>query len=731
MLANGTRISLSFTTEYVKGNPSQSPYGLFQNLSCSIFIGHGCGSDRRCYATSRLRRNPTGTKQRVCIRSGYTRMPMETPGAYQLVDDETGEKFIVWGGIGEESPIPSKEVLSWKPITLPGSFTQENRTDRNERGESRVKVYTSPVSRSEFPLENLAPMLSTSASYPTADSGSSDESNARVGGLTGSFGRLKAQRVRLMIRKSSRSKQGNAQDATDELGLEGSPLNVSDASYSDLENEFVPERSIAGARGGRFSRACPPQDVKDTGPGTEEIMNTNCSSVVPEQVLQNRRTLSQPRGLDFGGAKPYNSSLRGWSKGEPTRKPPIDSTNPSRKHHKMSVNGVFFSRKSFGDLGYRDYLIESLRRLKIFRPSNIQALAFASVIERRSCIIADQSGSGKTLAYLAPVVQCLRQEELQGLGKSSARSPRVVILVPTSELASQVLQICRSMSKVGVPFRSIITTGGFPQRTQLEYLQQGLDVLVATPGRFIFLLKEGFLHLANLRCAVLDEVDILFSDEDFEQVLQCLINSAPVTTQYLFVTATLPVDIYNKLVEVFPDCEVIMGPGMHRTSSGLEEVIVDCSGGDGMDKSPDTAFLNKKSALLQLVEQSPVSKTIIFCNKIETCRKVENVLKRFDRKGHSLQVLPFHAALAQELRLKNMVEFLNSQSNDSLFLICTDRDPSEYVRRVGRTARGAGGKGKAFIFVVGKQVSLAQRIVERNRKGHPLHDVPSAYELVI
>lgn len=71
---------------------------------------------------------------------------------------------------------------------------------------------------------------------------------------------------------------------------------------------------------------------------------------------------------------------------------------------------------------------------------------------------------------------------------------------------------------------------------------------------------------------VLDEVDILFKDDGFEQVLESLISSAPVATQYLFVTATLPVDIYNKLVEIFPDCEVIMGPGMHRTSSGLEEV---------------------------------------------------------------------------------------------------------------------------------------------------------------
>lgn len=67
---------------------------------------------------------------------------------------------------------------------------------------------------------------------------------------------------------------------------------------------------------------------------------------------------------------------------------------------------------------------------------------------------------------------------------------------------------------------------------------------------------------------------------------------------------------------------------------------------------------------------------------------------------------------------------------DHVLLFDFPRDPSEYVRRVGRTARGAGGVGKAFIFAVGKQVSLARRIIERNLKGHPLHDVPSAYEVM-
>ncbi|KAL4322349.1 hypothetical protein AHAS_Ahas14G0201600 [Arachis hypogaea] len=419
----------------------------------------------------------------------------------------------------------------------------------------------------------------------------------------------------------------------------------------------------------------------------------------------------------------------------------------SLNSQELAPDTNFFSVKSFRELGCADYLIQSLQKLSFPRPSNVQAMAFAPVIAGKTCIIADQSGSGKTLAYLAPIIQRLRQEELEGHSKSSPQAPRVVILAPTAELASQVLDNCRSLSRSGVPFKSMVVTGGFRQRTQLETLQQGVDVLIATPGRFLFLMKEGFLQLTNLRCVVLDEVDILFGDEDFEVALQSLINSSPITTQYLFVTATLPRDVYSKLVEIFPDCEMIMGPSMHRISPRLEEIIVDCSGEDGQEKTTDTAFLNKKSALLQLAEERPVPRTIVFCNKIETCRKVENALKRIDRKGAVIQVLPFHAAMTQESRLASMKEFARSPSKQvSQFMVCTDRasrgidfwgvehvilfdfprDPSEYVRRVGRTARGAKGVGKAFIFVVGKQVSLARKIMERNRKGHPLHDVPSA-----
>ncbi|XP_020552097.1 DEAD-box ATP-dependent RNA helicase 50 [Sesamum indicum] len=535
------------------------------------------------------------------------------------------------------------------------------------------------------------------------------------GGATSrSFGRLKVQRVKNLVKESYRKKKQGNDLEDEEQKAETSPSHVEVVSYdgSDLLDE---------------------QEVVNVQKDTSKAFRSSSKSTGQVSSF-----------LDFSA-----TSSKGWRNVEQIHsyRPKVDGI--PKKGQKLKANSDFFSRKSFKELGCSDYIIESLRSLQYVRPSHIQAMAFAPVLGGKSCVMADQSGSGKTLAYLVPLVQRLRQEELEGLSKSASQSPRVVILVPTAELASQVLSICRSLSKVGVPFRSMVATGGFRQRTQLENLRQGIDVLIATPGRFMFLLKEGFLQLTNLKSAILDEVDILYNDEDFELALQSLVNSAPVTAQYLFVTATLPVDIYNKVVEVFPDSEVIMGPGMHRTSPRLEEILIDCSGDEETERTPDTAFLNKKNALMHLVEESPVKKTIVFCNKIETCRKVENALKRFDRNEIRIKVLPFHAALEQESRLANIEAFRNFPPNNiSMFLVCTDRasrgidfagvdhvvlfdfprDPSEYVRRVGRTARGAGGKGKAFVFAVGKQVSLARRIIERNQKGHPLHDVPSAYE---
>ncbi|TVU48674.1 hypothetical protein EJB05_08319 [Eragrostis curvula] len=618
-----------------------------------------CGGSRRSWAAAAT---AEGDESR-----GYEKVPLDTPGAYRLVDRATGRSVIVWGGTdeGDEASMPSPAVLS-------------RTADRPRKGN---------------------------------------------GGSTGigNFGRLKAQKVKSLVMRSAHLKRENSNRAT---------INRSDEStFYDSDDEEEEDEDV-------FERR----------------------KVVPSDTARHAKMSDSPRNERTRSAHSLNSVLSQYKGDDDLGFPSSEATSGSKRWGNVSdvtlgrqnrkpkgpLDTAFFSRRSFKEIGCSEDILRTFRNFDFPRPSHIQAMAYGPVLEGRSCIIADQSGSGKTLAYLCPIVQNLRNEEAQGLHKSSPRNPRVIVLTPTAELASQVLNNCRSISKSGVPFRSMVATGGFRQKTQLESLDQELDVLIATPGRFLYLLQEGFVQLANLRCVVLDEVDILFGEEGFEQVLHQLITVAPMTTQYLFVTATLPLDIYNKVVETFPDCEVIMGPGVHRTSSRLEEILVDCSGDDNEEKNPETAFSNKKTALVKIIEESPVRKTIIFCNKIETCRKVENVLRRLDRKASQIKVLPFHAALDQAQRITNIKEFLNKQTADSMFLVCTDRasrgidfanvnhvvlfdyprDPSEYVRRVGRTARGASGNGKAFVFAVGKQVSLARRVMERNMKGHPLHDVP-------
>ncbi|CAL9219927.1 unnamed protein product [Arabidopsis halleri] len=754
----------------------------------------------------RLFRN--GGSGGVVARAGFVRRPLETSSSY---DDSTDDGFIIISSVDKEnefSPPPTPDLLS----SIPSESTRRNASRSRGVTASFGRLKAQKVKALVGKVTQKKQHMSHNEEEDEDDA--SDEDYPADEGF-GSSSILDLMRKKLAMKaipragKSAEIKEVKRVSKVRESRESRRDLNRLEGDYEDVEEVSNPDRFTdnerAGSRssyskgyaansrgkGGRLSVARDLDSFEGHDRAIDEVSNprkfndneragsrssySSRDSSANSRGREDRRFVAKELNTFQGRDKAYDEvynprrftdnerggSHLSYSKGSDTNSRgwgdrrsvvyarDMDDWRENRNKTNATRETGFFSRKTFAEIGCSEDMMKALKEQNFDRPAHIQAMAFSPVIDGKSCIIADQSGSGKTLAYLVPAIQRLREEELQGQSNSSSGCPRVIVLVPTAELASQVLANCRSISKSGVPFRSMVVTGGFRQRTQLENLEQGVDVLIATPGRFMYLMNEGILGLSNLRCAILDEVDILFGDDEFEAALQSLIKSSPVTAQYLFVTATLPLEIYNKLVEVFPDCEVVMGPRVHRVSNALEEFLVDCSGDDNAEKTPETAFQNKKTALLQIIEENPVSKTIIFCNKIETCRKVENIFKRVDRKERQLHVLPFHAALSQESRLTNMQEFTSSQPEEnSLFLVCTDRasrgidfsgvdhvvlfdfprDPSEYVRRVGRTARGARGEGKAFIFVVGKQVGLARRIIERNQKGHPVHDVPNAYE---
>ena len=443
----------------------------------------------------------------------------------------------------------------------------------------------------------------------------------------------------------------------------------------------------------------------------------------------------------------------------------------------LDPQSTFFSRKSLNDPSFStsallhngkeerdgdDTFQQLCEGAGISKPSRIQALAWPVLLQGKPAIVADQTGSGKTLAYLLPLIQRMMLSAAAEKKRGQPRvngSPKVLILTPTAELADQVREVCGKLSQ-SVPFRTFVTTatGKYSTsiREQIRTLQnQRVDVLVSTPGRIATILrtKNSGLDLTSLQSIVLDEVDILLIDETFGPQLRTVGAAAPVdTTQFVFVTATLPDDVVETVEKEFPGAQKIRGPGLHRVASTVKEYLVDVSVPSSSNRDLDMCFDIKAQQLLKSLNQHRCQRTLVFCNTVETCRKVENLLKRKDRRSKLREVHSYHNAMTPEARNRNLQLFAHGHSKQSSFgergdgggrtqagndgveqiLVCTDRaargvdfdaepvdsvvlfdfpkDPAEYVRRVGRTAR-AGRKGTSTVFAYGWQLPIARGIM--------------------
>jgi ATP-dependent RNA helicase DDX18/HAS1 len=243
------------------------------------------------------------------------------------------------------------------------------------------------------------------------------------------------------------------------------------------------------------------------------------------------------------------------------------------------------------------------------------------------------------------------------------------------------------------------------------------------------------LDLVQLQAVVLDEVDILLIDETFGPQLRTISAAVPRLdqTQFLFVTATLPDQIVETVKAEFPDVVQVRGPGLHRVAPSLKERLVDVSVPSQSNQDAAMCFDVKAKQLLQALRQNRCRRTLIFCNTVESCRDVENLLKRRDRKGLVYEVGAYHNAMTPENRNENLDVFAKGRQGDvDYILVCTDRaargvdfdaspvdhvvifdfpkDPAEYVRRVGRTAR-AGREGTCTVLAYGWQLPIARQVM--------------------
>ena len=278
-----------------------------------------------------------------------------------------------------------------------------------------------------------------------------------------------------------------------------------------------------------------------------------------------------------------------------------------------------------------------------------------------------------------------------------------------------------------------------------------VDVLISTPGRLATILrtKNAGLDLSMVKSMVLDEVDFLLVDETFGPQLRTV--GVAVTggvdvddednsgdeqqPQFLFVTATLPEDVLESIQTEFPDFNELRGPGLQSITPTDHQTLVDVSVPPENMKDRKGCFNLKLNELYKALRSRRTAKTLIFCNTVETCRNVENALKRKDKKSKINRIWAYHNALSADARLKNLQSFSHDSSGGESverILVCTDRaargidfdsspvdhvvlfdfpkDPAEYVRRVGRTAR-AGRDGASTVFAYGWQLPIAREIM--------------------
>jgi len=388
-------------------------------------------------------------------------------------------------------------------------------------------------------------------------------------------------------------------------------------------------------------------------------------------------------------------------------------------------------------------MIRVLDSLSMSQPSKIQANAFPTLYAGTTSIVADQTGSGKTVAYLLPIIQRVTEHIRKGeIEPVESRAPLVLIVTPTTELATQVSRVVKAVANV-LKFRTACVASTSDMDSEQKKLRLGAEILVSTPGRLLALLNKKEVSLEGLQAAIFDEADVLFMDQSFP--LQPIGAACPDTTQFVFTTATLPDVVKEQITAEFPDVAYLSGPGLHRIAPTVEEILIDCSGPANQEKSPETAFENKRLALIKALESTDCERTLIFCNTIQQCRRVENALQRVDRQERVRKVFAYHGAVDPMTRQGNVVEFSRPLLKQPVVLLCTDRasrgmdfdrahvdhvilfdfpqEPSEYVRRVGRTGR-AGRSGKATVFVHGRQVPIAKRVVGASIEGKRIDPVP-------
>ncbi|CDS09188.1 hypothetical protein LRAMOSA10548 [Lichtheimia ramosa] len=409
----------------------------------------------------------------------------------------------------------------------------------------------------------------------------------------------------------------------------------------------------------------------------------------------------------------------------------LEAIPASEQRETVSQLSARLATQTFDDLGLQPSVIDAVRlghlkHVQDARPSEIQALAIPPLLkpdQHRNVLVAAETGSGKTLAYLLPVIDRLKQDENKNKTQRRLDHPRAIVLVPTRELVTQVVQTAKSLAHV-TKFRALGVDSKVKRRRLAEQLEQPVDVLVATPTTLCSLVRDGTLSLTDTRHLVVDEADSLF-DAGWGDDVRFILDRVG-TAQCIIVSATLPRSVHRTLDTLFGERLLkLTTPSLHRALPNLKQSFIDLARFNG----------NRQLALLDVLKKNiKDDKTLVFCNTRKSAQLLHDWLGSKD-----MPVLALHKDAERSEILARFACQDGTESPGDNVLISTDIAsrgidttfvdhvvlydfPSsvvDYLHRVGRTAR-AGRTGKATSLVGRKDKMMADRIRRSIREGSVL-----------
>jgi superfamily II DNA/RNA helicase len=362
---------------------------------------------------------------------------------------------------------------------------------------------------------------------------------------------------------------------------------------------------------------------------------------------------------------------------------------------------------NFEDLGLTEATLRAVREAGYTQPTPIQEQAIPYVLMGRDVLGCAQTGTGKTASFVLPMLDIIDSS------RARARMPRVLIIEPTRELATQVDEAFIQYGKYH-SFESALLIGGSSMGDQARRLEKDIDVLIATPGRLLDMIERGKVLMTGVKIMVIDEADRML-DMGFIPDVEKIVSMIPTIRQTLFFSATMPPEI-RKLADAFlmnPKSITVAPPASPSATVKDHLVIV--------------GERDKRRVLHELLAREDVTNAIIFCNRKRDIDGLTTFLK-----GHGYDTAAIHGDLHQSQRTEVLDRF---RAGDLRILVASDvaargldiaglshvfnfdvpQSAEDYVHRIGRTGR-AGREGRAFTIATasdGRYLDGITRLIGR------------------